>query len=191
MRKTPVVLGVLNIVFGALVAAWSLFGLIGQSFASGMMEMMKGFSKSLPTRPGMPNLPDFYGQMKDLIETVKPYFTVLLLVKVLFSVALVWIGWGLYRRISSYRKLAVYWSLCAIGINIGEAIFNLAYYLPKVNAILTEFYKNMPVGMADFQRSMSSMGGEVGAIGGVIFNSAYPIVLLILMSRASAKNDLI
>ena len=55
MRKTPVTLGVLSMVFGGLVAAYATFNLVFSRFSSSMMTGLGQMAASAPRRPGQPD----------------------------------------------------------------------------------------------------------------------------------------
>src|SRR5579871_3268282 len=169
MRKTPVVLGVLNIVFGSLMAAWGLWSMISLFITDLIFGTFSGFMKMLPRAPGAPDLTAMYGQMHVLVKEMRPYFAVMLAVKVALSMALVWIGWGLYRRRSEMRRLAVWWAFAALACLVGELAFQLAIYVPRALALFDDFYKSMPMG--EMQRSIQHVTMRVGVFFGVAFNA--------------------
>src|SRR5690348_6952329 len=114
MRKTPVTLGVLAIVFGSLVALYSGFNLVIQGFSGSFMSSLGQFAASAPRKPGQPDPSIMFAKLGEAVKSVAPYTTSLLAGKVLFSIALIAIGYGLYKRRRWARSGAIGWSALAL-----------------------------------------------------------------------------
>ncbi len=189
MRKTPVVLGVLNIVFGSIMVATAIYSVASLFFTDMMFGTFSGVFKNLPRTPGMPDMSKFYDTLNGFIHVARPYFIIVWGVKAALSGWLIWIGWGLYRRLGSMRMQAVYWSAIALVSLVGESIFQLGWYVPKMLAVMEPFYRDMPLG--EMQVSLQHKFSYFGVILGTLFNAAYPVILMALIGRKSAARDLI
>lgn len=195
MRKTPVTLGVLSIIFGGLVALWSAFGLVvnstdvGSSMMSGMGQLMA----SAPRRPGQPDPSVMMQKMAEVVKEVKPYTTAMTGGKFLFSVALVVIGIGLYKRQRWARSGAIAWGGLALLFLVAEIMVNVGIVQPKMNAAMQQMFAEMPNGemAAGMMKAMGGAQSGIAVVGGLLFWAPYPIVLLALNVRRSAAGDFI
>jgi hypothetical protein len=191
MRRTPVVLGVLSMVFGSLVAAWSAFGLATQSL---MRDMTSGFTSSLlagqPHKPGMPDPAVMMQSMQKMVDELKPYTYMLSGGMIVFSLALVVVGFGLYKRQPWSRPASLLWGAAALADIPFMLWVQTSVIIPKTQAMMTEMFaaSGMPSGVFD-----AAMGMQKGilVVTHILFYAPFPVLLLILMGRSSAKNDLL
>src|SRR5947208_411569 len=98
MRKTPTTLGVLSMVFGSLVALYSVVGLAFSTIGTSFIGNLVAHAKTLPASSDQPDPAVLFGRMQALLKEIAPFNDALLLGKVVFSVALIVIGYGLYHR---------------------------------------------------------------------------------------------
>ena len=68
MRKTPVTLGVLSMVFGGLVAVYSGFNLVFQSFSGSFMSSLGKFAATAPRRPGQPDPSVMFAKLGEAVK---------------------------------------------------------------------------------------------------------------------------
>src|SRR3954451_6493573 len=144
MRKTPTTLGVLSMVFGGLVALYSLVGLAFSTLGASFMNDIAAHAPQKPVRPGEPDPQLMFSHMQELNRQLAPYNDGLALAKVVFSVALIIIGYGLYKRRRWGRSGAIAWGALALVELAAEAIVRLGYVQPRVEAVMREMLTNSP-----------------------------------------------
>jgi hypothetical protein len=192
MRKTPVTLGVLAIIFGAVVA----LGDGGRLALTAMSDSLnKKFGAALTSAPRAPGQPDPTVAMERgqaLAKQLAPYTMSLMAAMVVFSLVLILIGVGLSKRRSAARSAALGWSVLALVYLVADAIVHFTIILPRTRAMMTEMFASMPNG----DKVAPMMQAVGGAQSGVVvltnlFMAAFPIVLLILLGRRSAAADFV
>jgi hypothetical protein len=189
MRRTPVVLGILNIIFGSLVACWALFGLLVQN---SVKEMTATFTKLMAMAPHRPGTPDPAAMMESMVkalEKLKPYQYAMSGGFLLLSLACIGVGYGLWKRQAWSRQAAVLWSIAALAFIPVQLWLQVGVVLPMTNEIMMESFKSAGMPTTMFE-AMQGMQGAVTVVMGILFWAPYPIILAILMGRSSAKNDL-
>src|SRR6185436_573062 len=102
MRKTPLTLGVLCIVFGSVTALWKGFGLFLNSMSGSTMKGFTSLMAAAPRRPGQPDP-----------------------AVLLFAIALIVIGVGMYKRQMWARTAAIGWSALALVYVLVEIVVQL------------------------------------------------------------------
>jgi hypothetical protein len=95
MRRTPVVLGILSMVFGGLIAAYSAFGLATQSMVKSWTSAFGKMAAMGPPRPGQPDPAKMMESMGPLLEQLKPYTQSITGGILLLKQVLIGVGWGL------------------------------------------------------------------------------------------------
>lgn len=193
MRKTPLTLGVLSMVFGGLVAVYSGFNLLFQSFSGSFMSSLGKFAASAPRRPGQPDPSLLFAKLGDVMKSVAPYTTAILAGKLLFSIALVAIGYGLYKRMRWARSGAIAWGALALVDLAAELMVTVGIVQPRINAAMQEVFRAMPNGDPGVAM-MQAMQGSNGVIAvgiNVVLYAPFPILLLILCGRRSAAADFV
>jgi hypothetical protein len=180
MRKTPVVLGVLSIIFGALTATCCLM--------SGLMvPFFKRVSTLANNVPGQGELQR--AQMEAAtaaFDSMGGYMTVTSIVLGAMSVALIVIGVALYRRRAWARRATVVWGLVAIALTLINTVYAIGWLHPQQLAAQHAIYAAHGV-TPPFE--MGRGGTAASTIVGALFYLAYPIVLLALIGRRSASRD--
>ncbi|HEX6838742.1 MAG TPA: hypothetical protein VF334_19325, partial [Polyangia bacterium] len=191
--KTPVTLGVLAMVFGGLVALYSGVNLVFQHFSGSFMNSMGHFAANAPRKPGQPDPSVVFQKMGDAVKAVAPYTTALMAGKVLFSIALIVIGWGLYKRLRWSRGGAIGWSALALVYLVAEMIVTIGVVQPRVNAAMQEVFRGMPNGDpgAAMMQAMQGSQGVLTVVINLVLYAPFPIILLILCGRRSAAGDFV
>ena len=193
MRKTPVTLGVLAMVFGGLVAVYSGFNLVFQSFSGSFMSSLGQFAASAPRRPGQPDPSVMFAKLGEAVKSVAPYTTALLAGKVLFSIALIAIGYGLYKRMRWARSGAIGWGALALVYLVAELMVTIGVVQPRMNAAMQEVFRSMPNGDpgAAMMQAMQGSQGAITVVVNLVLYAPFPILLLILCGRRSAAADFV
>lgn len=190
MRRTPVVLGVLSMVFGGLVSLYSVFGLLSQGMVKGLTGTLAAATHNLgPPRPGQPDPAVMMEQLGKLIDELKPYTYAISGGMLIMSLALVVVGWGLYKRAAWSRPASLLWAGCALVFLPFSIYINVGVVMPRTAEITSAYLGQMR--MAGLMDSMMSMQKTITIISHIIFYAPYPVILAILMGRSSARNDLL
>ncbi len=193
MRKTPVTLGVLSMIFGGLIAAYSGFNLIFSRFSSSFMSGMSQLAASAPRRAGQPDPSLMFAKVGEAMKTIMPYTSALLAGKLLFSIALIAIGYGMYKRMRWARSGAIGWGALALLFLVAELMVTIGVIQPKMNAAMQEVFRSMPHGDpgAAMMQAMQGSQGVVTVVVNLILYAPFPILLLILCGRRSATADFV
>jgi NADH:ubiquinone oxidoreductase subunit 5 (subunit L)/multisubunit Na+/H+ antiporter MnhA subunit len=191
MRKTPVVLGVLSMVFGGLQLLISGAGLATTPFSKQMIGSMGKAFSGLPRQPGQPDVGDMFEKLGKLTEELKIYTYLTAAVMLVLSIALILIGWLLYKRRMQSRKLAVAWAIAALAYLPVQLWVQVKIIQPRANEITRSMLEGMPNASAGLYDSVASFQGTMTVVIYILFYTPFPVLLLWLMGRASAKNDLV
>jgi hypothetical protein len=193
MRKTPVTLGVLSMIFGGLIAAYSGFNLVFQSFSGSFMSSMGQLAASAPRRPGQPDPAVMFAKLGEAAKSIAPYTMALMAGKLLFSLALIAIGYGLYKRIRWGRSGAIGWGALALLFLVAELMVTVGVIQPRMNAAMQEVFHSMPNGDpgAAMMHAMQGSQGVITVVVNLILYAPFPILLLILCGRRSAAGDFV
>ncbi|HEX8951212.1 MAG TPA: hypothetical protein VF997_10545 [Polyangia bacterium] len=193
MRKTPVTLGVLSMVFGGLVALYSGFNLLFQSFSGSFMSSMGQLVASAPRKPGQPDPSVMFAKLGEAVKSIAPYTTALLAGKVLFSIALIVIGYGLYKRMRWSRSGAIGWGALALVFLAAELMVTIGVIQPHMNAAMQEVFRSMPNGDpgAAMMQAMQGSQGAITVVMNLVLYAPFPILLLVLCGRRSAAADFV
>jgi hypothetical protein len=188
-RRTPVVLGILNIIFGSVIALWALFGLFIQNTVKEWTQTFTKLMAMAPHKPGMPDPAQMMEGMVRALDKLKPYQYVMSGGFLLLSLACIGVGYGLWKRQAWSRQAAVLWSIAALAFIPIQLYLQVGVILPMTNQIVLESFRSsgLPTGMME---AMTGMQGAMTVVSGILFWAPYPIILAILMGRSSAKNDL-
>jgi hypothetical protein len=180
MRKTPVVLGVLSIIFGTLTGGCCLLApLIGPMFAK-LSELTRNVAVQSELQRA---------QMEAATAALTAqagYMMVTSTVLGVMSIALIVIGVGLYRRRPWARRAAVWWSLVGLLLIVVNYVYAIGWLQPHQREVQDAIYAAHGV-TPRFQ--MARQSEIVASLFGVLFYAVYPIVLLALLRRRSAVND--
>ena len=193
MRKTPVTLGVLSMIFGGLVALYSGFNLVLQSFSGSFMSSMGQLAASAPRKPGQPDPSEMFAKLGEVMKSVSGYTTALLAGKVLFSIALIAIGYGLYKRMRWSRSGAIGWGALALVYLVAELMVTIGIVQPRVNAAMQEVFRSMPNGDpgAAMMQAMQGSQSAITVVVNLVLYAPFPIILLLLCGRRSAAADFV
>ena len=194
MRKTPLTLGVLCIVFGSATALWKGFQLLLNGMSGSTMKGFTSLMAAAPRRPGQPDPAVLLAKTEAMVKQLLPYTSALLGAMLLFSLALIVIGIGMYKRQMWARTAAIGWSALALVYVLVEIVVQLTVIQPRTREMMKEMLASMPEGGAGGAAMMNAIGGAQGVIvvaAALLFWAPFPIVLLILNGRRSAAADFV
>jgi hypothetical protein len=193
MRKTPLVLGGLSIGLGCLTSLTSLTGLFVQPMMKGWLSSMGHFMDKMPRRAGQPSPVDMMEKGAAAVETLRPYQTALSGTLLAFSIVLVAIGLGLYRRQIWSRTAALAWAIAALAW-VPVMVYLQAFIIqPQTQqAMMTSFQgPGTPPGLNNFMGSMLQFQVIATVISTVAFYAPFPIVLLATLCKKKAREDFV
>jgi hypothetical protein len=191
MRKTPVVMGVLAMVFGGLQTLMTGVSLASAPFSKQMMGGMGKAFSNVPRRPGEPDVGTMMEQLAKVTDELKLWTYLTGFGMLAFAIALIVVGYLLYKRRFQARKLTVAWAIGALIYLPIQIWVHVKIILPRTQAVTEQMMKGMDKAASDIMQGMSAMQGIGTAIFYVVFYAPFPILLLWLIGRASAKNDLL
>ncbi len=192
MRKTPLTLGVLAIVFGSIVALYDGFRLVLTSLSGSFNKAFSGALANAPHKPGEPDPTAMMAKLEAVQRELQPYTMALLAAMVLFSIALIVIGVGLYKRKTWARSAALGWSVLGLLYVAADTLVHLKLIVPRTQAAMRAAFAAMP----DADKLGGVMQVMGGAQNGIIVLTAValavlPVLLLILLGRRSAAADFV
>jgi hypothetical protein len=191
MRKTPVVLGVLSMVFGGVQLLFSLVSLASAPFSKQMMGSMGKAFSGLPHKAGDPDVGGMFDKLGALTEELKLYTYLTAAAMVAFSITLILVGWLLYKRRVQSRKLSVTWAIAALAYLPVQLWIQVKIILPRTQEITRQMLEGTSSPMTGMMDSISSVQGTMTVIVYLLLYTPFPILLIWLMGRQSAKNDLV
>lgn len=159
--NSPKVIGLLSIIFGAIVAVFSLLGLGSSSMS---MSSIRDLGSEL------------VGPFESYLAALQPWATVITVVMIAMSAGLVFIGIGQrgYRRWA--RTAAIAWSIAALVVLVGQ----LAFYYGVTGPALERLVKS--ISGSPIADMMSGMSSSMGLIALVLY-TPYPVIQLVLMRK--------
>lgn len=185
MRRTPVTLGILSIVFGSLVALSNVLKLAVSVLSPTLIGHMGTLMKNLPQRPGQPDPALVMARTAEAMHQVAPYNDALTGGKLALSIALIVIGCGMYQRRRWSRSGALGWGVLALLFTFVEAIVMVSIVIPRTAAVMKDVMASDPATL-QLAQSTQSMGTLLLTI---LLYSPFPLVLLALCGRRSAAAD--
>jgi len=190
MRKTPVVMGVLAIIFGGLQVLMTGVGLVTAPFSKQMMgNMGKAFS-GLPRREGDPDLAQMFERVGKITEELKLYTYLTGFAMLALSITLIIVGWLLYKRRAQARRFTIAWAGAALAYLPVQLWVQVKIIQPRMTEATKEMMAGMDPSASGFFQAFSGVQGVATVIMYVLAYTPFPILLLCLIGRQSAKNDL-
>jgi hypothetical protein len=187
-RRPPavLVLAILNIVFGG---AWTLLGLCGGVAFAFFITTWPKLMAQATAKSGQPPMPDMFALMQERAPNFLVFVYASIGLLAIMGLLLFVSGLGLLRMRNWGWWGSIVFAAVMIVQQLGGVYLNVQY----VNPAMAEYYHEMgkweqqlmpnrppnPVyGMFDNPAMMALM-----SLGGVAFNCAYPVVLLIVLNR--------
>jgi hypothetical protein len=181
MRKTPVVLGVLSIIFGSLHAVWGL----GMLFMGSLFQRLGELTANLPGQTELHRAQ--LEASNEWFAQIDWYVKLCGAISLVMSSALVVVGIGLYRRRAWARHATVIWAIVGIAVVVINTIFAFAWLLPHQREIQAAVFARHGV-TPEFDIGAGAAQAAV-KIFSLLLHSAFPTVLLALIGRRSASRD--
>jgi hypothetical protein len=192
MRKTPVTLGVLAIVFGSAVALLDGVRLLIASAAGAINKSFGAAMVNAPRQPGAPDPSVMIAKSEAIQRQLMPYTMSLMAAMVIFSVALIIIGVGLYKRRTWARSGALGWSVLGLLYLAADLLVHFSVILPRTQQLMREMFESMPNAdkMGGMAQAMSGAQSGFVVIAAVVL-AVFPVLLLALLGRRSAAADFV
>jgi hypothetical protein len=191
MRRTPVVMGVLSMVFGGIQVLMSGIGLVSAPFSKQMMGGMGKAFSGMPRQPGQPDVGPMFERLARVMDDVKLYTYLINAAMLALSITLIILGWMLYKRRAQSRPLTIAWSVAALAYLPVQIWVQVKVILPRTQEVtraMLEGTNNPASGIMDTMMGAQAIGTVVFYL---LFYAPFPILLLLLIGRQSAKNDLL
>src|SRR6187551_1725176 len=185
MRKTPVVMGVLAMVFGGIQVLMSAVGLMSAPFSKQMMGGMGKAFSNIPRRPGEPDVADMFDRIAKVTEELKLYTYLTGFAMLAFSITLIIVGWLLYKRRAQSRKLSVAWAIAALAYLPIQIWVHVMIILPRTQAVTAQMMKDMDKTASGLMEGMSGVQSIGTVVFYLLFYTPFPVLLLWLIGRAS------
>jgi hypothetical protein len=187
MRKTPVVLGIVSMALGGLASFGGLMGIVAQPLARAWMGLLGDLMSRAPHRPGQPDPAESMRRTTEAMEGIRDYQIAVSATLVVLSLAVVVIGFGLYRRKRWARPAAIAWGVLALCYVALMTWFQAAVVQPQIQqAMHASLHGDSPVILDAVGRAQS----VISVVTSVGFYAPFPVIVLLLMGRRSAKADL-
>lgn len=165
----PRVLGVLSIVFGSLVVAFSLFGLVSPGMSRGMYHG------------------EALAALDAYMDALQPWSAIINIVMMLMSVALIFIGIGQRRYRRWARGATITWGWLALLILVGQFAIWLTVISPALEVFIERISNSMLGGLGS---PLSGLTSNLGFIS-LFFYAPYPIILIIFMGKPKIERAMI
>jgi hypothetical protein len=191
MRKTPVVLGVLAMVFGGLQLLFTVITLISTPFSKQMMASMGNAFSGMPRREGEPDVSQALERIAKVTEELKLYTYLMGFAMLVFSAALIIVGYLLYKRRAQARTFTVAWSAAALAYIPVLLWVQVKIIQPRMMEATKQMMQSMDPNASAYTAMFSGFQGVATVVMYVVCYSPFPILLLCLIGRPSAKNDLL
>jgi hypothetical protein len=167
------------------------FNLVSQPFSKQMIGGMGKAFSNLPRQPGEPDVGTMFERLGKLTEELKLYSYLTGFGMLAFSITLIIVGYLLYKRRFQARKLSVAWAIAALAYLPIQMWVHVKIILPKTQAVTEQMLKDMDQAASGFMQGFSSVQSVGTVIFYLVFYTPFPILLLWLIGRESAKNDLL
>jgi len=175
-----VVMGVLAIVFGGLQVLMTGVGLITQPYAKKVMGDM-GTGR-----------PDVEATFERLVRELKLYQYLMGLAMLAFAITLIFVGVMLYKRRPRSRPLTIAWALAALAYLPVHIWVHVKLVLPRSQELTKAMMQGMDnAASAEVMQTITALQGVGTVVFYLVFYAPFPLLLLWLIGRNSAKNDLL
>jgi hypothetical protein len=184
-------MGVLAMVFGGAQVLMTGFGLASQPFSKQMMGGMGKAFSGLPRAEGQADVGPQFERLGRLIDELKPYTYLTGFAMLAFAITLIIVGWMLYKRRAQARAATIAWAAAALVYLPIQIWVQVKVILPRTQEITKAMLEGTPGASSQVMQSITQFQGVMTVVFYVAFYSPVPILLLWLIGRQSAKNDLL
>ena len=183
-------MGVLSMVFGGIQVLMTGIGLASAPFSKQMMGGMGKAFSGMPHQPGQPDVAPVFERLARVMDALKLYTYLTGFAMLAFAITLIILGWMLYKRRAQSRSLTIAWAAAALAYLPVQIWVQVKVILPRTQEVtraMLEGTNNAASGVMDSMMGVQSIGTVVFYL---LFYTPFPILLLWLIGRTSAKNDL-
>jgi hypothetical protein len=191
MRRTPVVMGVLAMVFGGVQVLVTGIGLASQPFSKQMVGGMGKAFSGLPRVEGQADVGPAFERLGRLTDELKPYTYLTGFAMLAFAITLIIVGWMLYKRRAQARPATIGWAAAALVYLPVQIWVQAKVILPRTQEITKAMLEGTPGASSAVMQSLSGFQSVATVVLYLLFYSPFPILLLWLIGRPSTKNDLL
>jgi hypothetical protein len=184
-------MGVLAMVFGGVQVLMTAVSLASQPFSKKMMGSMGKAFSGLPRAEGQPDVGPAFERFGRLAEELKPYTYLTGFALLAFAITLIIVGWMLYKRRAQSRPATIAWATAALLYLPVQIWVQVKVILPRTQEITAAMLEGTPGASAGVMQSISAVQGVMTIVFYLAFYSPFPLLLLWLIGRPSAKNDLV
>jgi hypothetical protein len=184
-------MGVLAMVFGGIQVLMTGIGLASAPFSKQMMGGMGKAFSGMPHQPGKPDVGPVFERLARVMDDVKLYTYLTGFAMLALSITLIILGWMLYKRRAQSRPLTIAWAAAALAYLPVQIWVQVKIILPRTQEVtkaMLEGTNNAASGLMEGMMGVQSIGTIIFYL---LFYAPFPILLLLLIGRASAKNDLL
>jgi hypothetical protein len=156
--------------------------------------MMGGMGKAfsgMPRQEGQPDVGPMFERLARVMEEVKLYTYLTGFAMLAFSIALVILGWMLYKRRAQSRSLIIAWAAAALAYLPLQIWVQVKVILPRTHEATKAMLAGTNSPTSGLMDSMMAWQGIGTVVYDLVVYAPFPILLLWLIGRASAKNDLL
>lgn len=184
-------MGVLAMVFGGVQILMTGAGLASQPFSKQMMGSMGKAFSGAPRAEGQPDVGPAFERLGRLMDELKPYTYLTGFAMLAFAIVLIIVGWMLYKRRAQARPATIAWAVAALVYLPVQIWVQVKVILPRTQEITKSMLEGTPNASAGVMESISAVQGVMTVVFYLAFYAPFPLLLLWLIGRASAKNDLL
>jgi cytochrome bd-type quinol oxidase subunit 2 len=184
-------MGVLAMVFGGLQVLMTGMSLASQPFSKQMMGSMGKAFSGMPRAEGQPDMAPTFERFGRLTEELKPYTYLTGLAMLAFAITLIIVGWMLYKRRAQARPATIAWAAAALVYLPVQIWVQVKVILPRTQEITKAMLDGTPGASAGVMQSISDVQGVMTVVFYLAFYAPFPLLLLWLIGRSSARNDLV
>jgi hypothetical protein len=188
MRRTPVVMGVLAMVFGGVQVLMSGVSIVSAYFSK---QWMSNAAAATPRLEGQPDMGPAFERMARAAEQLKPYTYAASGALLAFAIALIVVGWMLYKRRAAARPAAVTWAIGALVYLPVQIWVHVMIMLPPTREAAMSMISDAGQASKGVVEAMMQAQGVGTVIFYLLGYTPFPVLLLLLIGRRSAKDDLL
>ena len=183
-------MGVLSMVFGGVQI---LMSGVSIATASASKQWMTNINKSVSglRTEGQPDLAPAMDRMARVTEQLKPYTYAINLAMLAFAIALIIVGWMLYKRRASARSAAVAWAIAALVYLPLQIWVHVKIMLPPTREATMAMISGADGAAKGVAEAMMRAQGVGTVLFYLVAYTPFPVLLLLLIGRKSTKNDLL